>query len=71
MTRKGQPRGSDVCECGDYRSDHDGNGCRVCHGNSAPWTGCHEFRFSRRATVAERKHWQDFHGKGAGRANDN
>lgn len=73
MTRQGQPRGSDVCECGDYRSDHsDGVGpCRVCVHSAVPYDGCEEFCFSRRATVAERKAWQDVHGKGAGHAKDN
>jgi hypothetical protein len=54
--------GSDVCECGDYRSEHNENGrCRVCCSSSAPYDGCVKFRFSRSARPNEIEHWNLYH----------
>lgn len=40
------PQPTDVCECGDYRSQHDKNGkCRLCGDSRAPGDGCIKFRF--------------------------
>jgi hypothetical protein len=37
---------TDICECGDYRSQHDKNGkCRLCGDSTAPGDGCVRFRF--------------------------
>ena len=55
--------GSDICCCGDYRSQHF-NGfeqCRVCRNSAAPYDGCMKFRFHRRADMFERSHWRLFH----------
>ena len=58
-----QPIGSDVCACGDYRSQHDHSGfCGVCHGSKAPYDGCCQFRFSRCALDSEVKHWEQYYG---------
>jgi hypothetical protein len=55
------PIGSDICKCGDYRSQH-GYGenaqCRVCGGMTGPGNGCQAFVFSRCATDEELKHWR-------------
>ena len=38
----------EVCECGDWRSSHQGDGpCAVCCQSSAPWDGCEAFRYWR------------------------
>lgn len=41
----------DVCECGDYRSQHDnGSGpCRLCVGKRQGWPRCQRFRLAKRA----------------------
>jgi len=61
--RSDTPIGSDLCQCGDYRSQH-GSGlnafCRVCHG-IAPYDGCTAFRFSRCALPSEVEHWRQYH----------
>jgi len=56
-------RGSDVCYCGDYRSQHDGNTgrCRLCYWNG-PYS-CEVFKLSHRATKEEAAHWAKYHGK--------
>lgn len=55
--------GSDVCVCGDYRSQHaiDGH-CGVCRNSKTPYDGCDKFCYSRRATGAESVHWEKFYG---------
>ena len=58
-----QPTGSDICQCGEYRSQHNRDGhCRVCFGSRAPYDQCGAFRFSRCALDEEVKHWQRYHG---------
>jgi hypothetical protein len=53
--------GSDVCYCGDYRSQHNENGhCFVC-GDSRTCP-CEGYKFSRHASAEEREHWQKYHG---------
>ena len=64
------PIGSDVCVCGDYRSEHgwgENAACRVCGGMAGPYNGCAAFRFSRCATEEEVAHWNLYHAKKAGR----
>lgn len=40
----------DVCECGDYRKQHEFSGsCAVCRDVPAPWNGCKRFRFASRS----------------------
>lgn len=61
-----RPLGSDLCMCGDYRSQHGGRGigssaCRVCAHSKAPYDGCVQFRFSRYATELEVQHWAKYH----------
>ena len=54
------PIGSDICICGDYRSQHGWGAdskCKVCFGSKAPYDQCAAFRFSRMATESEIKHW--------------
>lgn len=57
------PIGSDICQCGDYRSQH-GFGqaawCRVCHEMPGAQNGCTEFRFDRCAMDEELKHWRQY-----------
>ena len=61
-----KPHGSDVCKCGDYRSQH-GSGtasrCRVCGDMSGLYNGCDRFRFSACASPATLQHWEQYHGK--------
>jgi hypothetical protein len=54
--------GSDICYCGDYRSQHKENGpCKVCRG---VWFDmCDKFQFSRKANVDDKKHWDKFHSR--------
>ena len=33
----------DVCDCGDYRLQHDARGCRVCRAGRQPWDKCDGF----------------------------
>jgi hypothetical protein len=47
----------DICHCGDYRSQHDEEGCTICRWSSAPWDGCRTFRLARPASRSERRHW--------------
>lgn len=55
--------GSDVCACGDYRSDHPLNGkCSVCGNSMHPADGCTKFRFAWRASIAEQTHWNKYRG---------
>ena len=63
---KRKQKGSDICFCGDYRSQY----CRP----APPWRdtarggfcfcGCSEFKWGRRATVEDQKHWDKYHKKG-------
>jgi len=55
-------KGSDICECGDYRSQHDLNYCRACGGSKSPYDGCTKFRLAHRANQEELEHWQKYHG---------
>ena len=55
--------GSDICECGDYRSQHDKGGpCRVCRVSSHPWDDCIKFRFANKADAEEAEQWATFYG---------
>lgn len=36
--------GKELCECGDYRDQHDALGCKVCRHRDAPWDVCVVFR---------------------------
>jgi hypothetical protein len=52
----------DICRCGDYRSDHDGNGkCRVCPIGMAAWNQCSKFVFSHHSNDSECKKWREYH----------
>lgn len=52
---KGEESGSDICECGDFRSQHtEGGPCRVCGGMSGGYNGCKEFRFAHVAQELEK-----------------
>ena len=54
-----QELGSDICECGEYRTMHNEKGCRFCmHLSESQGGGCTAFRFSRTATLEEQAHWQ-------------
>lgn len=58
--------GSDVCACGEYRSQHalDQQGrmaCKICANSTAPYDGCKEFRFTRKATDSELQRWTRYH----------
>lgn len=65
-------KGSDLCQCGDYRSQHEQwrttggmrcrvGSCRVPYGD--PWaSSCPKFELSRPATAAEQQHWNEYHG---------
>jgi hypothetical protein len=60
------PIGSDVCQCGDYRSQHNygsNSACRVCGNMSGPYNGCQKFRFGRMAGQSELEHWRLYHGR--------
>jgi hypothetical protein len=55
--------GSDVCVCGDWRSDHDEHDghCKLC-----AWSGpvrCDAFKFSAIASAEERKKWEMYHAR--------
>ena len=55
-------RGSDICYCEDYRSQHSESGkCRVCRGTY--FDLCESFSFSRKANKEEQLHWEKHHGK--------
>jgi hypothetical protein len=68
MAKSETPIGSDICQCGDYRSQH-GFGeigdsrCRICVNSRELWGGCDAFRFHRSAMDSELKHWQEYYGK--------
>lgn len=55
--------GSDVCFCGDYRSQHTEHGCRVCSGRY--WDTCDGFKWGHKADDKEWEHWQKYHGQAA------
>lgn len=41
----------DVCNCGDYRHQHDGIGCRLCRNLPHPWSiECRTFKLDETAT---------------------
>lgn len=52
-------KGSDICVCGDFYSQHDnGEKCRVCFGmRKASGGGCSEFRFSNMASREDQETW--------------
>lgn len=50
---------ADICECGEYRDQHDEKGCKICRNSTAPWDGCVKFRFFRRANEEELAHWHE------------
>jgi len=60
---KRKEHGSDVCFCGDYRSQHS----RVRWGTEGPadrcFCGCVGFRWGRPAKAEERAHWEKYHPK--------
>jgi hypothetical protein len=56
--------GSDLCNCGDYRSQHGDNGCKVCRNSRAPYDGCVKFRLHRAANEAEQAHWDKWNLRG-------
>lgn len=58
--------GSDLCSCGDYRSQHDALGCKACRTSRALWDGCTEFRFWRHASETEHRHWSNWKNSQAG-----
>jgi hypothetical protein len=64
MRRK---HGSDVCYCGDYRSQHS----HVNRESQDPapadlcFCGCVGFKWGRKANAEERKHWQSYHRPGS------
>ena len=62
--------GSDICYCGDYRSQHkyglDGKAC-FCVSYLEPMGGCTGFKWGRKTDAIERAHWEQYHGKAAGR----
>lgn len=55
--------GSDICQCGDFRSQHEnGSGrCRVCFGNNAPYDRCGRFQFAHVASDGDRATWNQYH----------
>ena len=55
--------GSNICICGDWRSDHERleGRCKIC-----AWDGpirCEKFKFSAVATPEERKRWEMYHAR--------
>lgn len=61
MTQPGSaPHGSDVCFCGDWRSDHQPE-CKLCKYHPIPGP-CEAFRWGRPATKEERAHWEKYNG---------
>jgi hypothetical protein len=56
-----EPHGSDICDCGDYRSQHPNGGpCSICANGSSLGDGCTGFRFSHASK--DRTHWNTFFG---------
>jgi hypothetical protein len=55
MSDQVDPIGSDICECGDFRSQHAKGPCSVCH------CQCSEFRFSNRAVAEGLRIWNKYH----------
>lgn len=53
--------GSDICYCGDYRSQHTFNGCGPCKLNPPFLEQCKIFKFSRKATIEECIHWKKYY----------
>lgn len=45
--------GSDICECGDFRSQHRTGKCSCC--------GCNRFRFAWPADANNRAIWEKYH----------
>ena len=60
-----EEHGSDVCYCGDYRSEHGPNGCGPCGLNPSFLERCTEFRWGRKATAEEQAHWNKYYAKHA------
>jgi len=58
--------GSDVCFCGDYRSQHTTNGCQPCKLNPPLLEKCKVFSLSHKASIEEREHWEKYHGAAPG-----
>src|SRR5271166_4185797 len=53
-------QGSDVCVCGDYRSQHDINGgCQACLGIA--FDHCEGFKLGHKASEKEQAHWDKYH----------
>jgi hypothetical protein len=54
--------GSDLCQCGDFRSVHvNGGKCAVCFSSNAPYDQCERFRFNKKASSKERINWDKYH----------
>lgn len=49
--------GSDICECGDFRSEH----FRPGRTPDTCFCGCKKFRFSHAATTADMQIWNEYH----------
>jgi hypothetical protein len=60
---KRREHGSDVCFCGDYRSQHRVDGCGVCVLSPPFMERCKKFKWGRKATAEETAHWQKYHGE--------
>lgn len=67
---KRKKHGSDVCFCGDYRSQHrykrtpcgflqKSKTGKIC------FCGCPDFKWGHRATKEDRAHWRKYHSKAA------
>jgi len=64
MEPKRNEHGSDVCYCGDYRSQHSRMSRAGALGTRC-FCGCEKFRWGHKAKKDERAHWEDYHGKHA------
>ncbi len=69
MNERGKvEHGSDVCFCGDYRSQHDrANRSDSEHRQLWCFCGCTGFKFGHRANADEQAHWEQYHGKKSGK----
>lgn len=53
MSEQAKEHPKDICECGDFRRQHDERGvCQICSWNQSPKIGaCLEFRLADKATA--------------------
>ena len=49
----------DICECGDYRRQHDERGCKFRNAGRQANCACSAYRHSRDATYADIQRWRD------------